>query len=402
MASVLAGVERAMAGEWELEYLTPHPGKSDLPQRIHRFGSVDTNPWNVPPVWGYVRAGRAALRLLLQQGRYGLVLPQDGVYTGYFTLQGAASSAVPVVAMDHGNVTLPRSEAFRDERLLRKGRTLTPRSLRGARFALYRRALVRMATEVARSADAFLAAGDDVAEAWVQEFGAPADRVVRFPFALDARAYEPLSESERLAARAGAGIPADALVLSMINRLVPEKAPVFALRAIARAASLLPQEQRRRLRVLIAGDGPLRGQVETELRRLGLASTCSLTGALPPEEVTRLLRVSDAFLYTATRGINSLAVLEAMAAGCAVVATTRPQLIATYLADDRGIAVPDGDLDATAQGIARALGNPELGRAMGKRARAYVVQHHNDAELRRSLRHAIAVATAPREPVRLA
>jgi hypothetical protein len=39
---------------------------------------------------------------------------------------------------------------------------------------------------------------------------------------------------------------------------------------------------------------------------------------------------------------------------------------------------------------------------MGKRARAYVVQHHNDAELRRSLRHAIAVATAPREPVRLA
>jgi glycosyltransferase involved in cell wall biosynthesis len=396
MANVLACVERAMAGEWEFEYLTTHPNATDSPHLIHRFGSPGVNPWNVPPVWGYVRSGRAALRRLLQKARYDLLLPQDGVYTSYFTLQGAAASAVPVIPMDHGNVTLPRSQAFRDERLPGRGKSLSLPSLDAARFALYRRALLRMATEVARSADAFLAAGDDVAEAWVEQFRARADRVVQFPFAVDAGTYEPLSTSERLAARARAGIPADAIVLTMVNRLVPEKAPAFALRAIARATSLLADEQRRRLRVLIAGDGHLREQVETDMRLLGLASTCSLTGALSPDGVAHLLRVSDAFLYTATRGINSLAVLEAMAAACAVVATTRPLLIAKYLAEGRGVAVPPGDLEATAHGLARVLGNPTLAQAMGRHARAYVLQHHTDAELRRSLRNAIAIATTAR------
>jgi hypothetical protein len=401
MASVLAGVERAMAGEWDLEYLTWHPGPSDPPRPIHRFGAADTNPWDVPGVWAYVRSGRAAVGRLLREARYDLLLPQDGVYTGYFTLQGVASGGVPVIPMDHGNVTLPRSQAFREERLSRDGRPRAAWSLTGARFALYRRTLSRMATEVARSADGLLAAGDDVAEAWEQQFGAKRGRIVQFPFAVDVGAYEPLPAGDRAAARAGEGIPADAIVLAMVNRLVPEKAPLFALRAIARAASLLPQERRPDLRVLIVGDGPLREEVETEMRRLGLASTCSLTGSVSPGEVTRLLRVSDAFLYTATRGINSLAVLEAMAAGCAVVATTRPQLIATYLDEGRGIAVPPGDLEAAAQGIARVLGDPELAHGMGTRARAYVAQHHTDAELRRSLRHAVAVATATRKPVQM-
>ena len=396
---MLAGVERAMAGEWELEYLTPHVGDSDAQRVIHRFGTGDVHPRNVPQVWEYVRSGSKAVAELLQSAHYDLLLPQDGAYSGFFTIRGAAGSGIPVVPMDHGNVTLPGSPSFRDERLAQPRRRLTPRSLSLARFALYRRALARMAAEVARSADAFLAAGDDVAAAW-RQFGAPAGRVVRFPFALDVGAYEPLSSSERIAERARAGIPADAVVLSMVNRLVPEKVPVFALRAIARAASLLPQEQRRRLHVRIAGDGPLRGQVEAEMRGLGLASTCSLTGALSPEGVIRLLRISDAFLYTASRGINSLAVLEAMAAGCAVVGTTTPLLIAEYLDEGRGIAVPQGDLEATAREVARVVGDPELAHEMGTRARAYVVRHHTDAALRSSLRHAVAVATDARRGTR--
>lgn len=393
MRSVLFGVERAMAGEWELEYLTQHVGPSDGKRVIHRFGTARAHPWNVPEVWEYTRAGHAALRRLLQSARYDLLLPQDGVYTSFFTMKSAAAAAIPVMAMDHGNVTLPASKTFREERL-NTDRPLFSRPLAAARFALYRRTLIRMTAEVARGADAFLAAGDDVADAWVEEFGVPRARITPFPFSVDAKEYEPLREGERLVERASLGVPPDGLLLAMVNRLVPEKAPELALRTIAQAASLLADDERRRLRVVIAGEGPLRTQLERDIVQLGLTSVCSLTGALSARRVSLLLRSSDAFLYTATRGINSLAVLEAMAAGCAVVATAVPELIANYLADGRGIAVSPGDAEGLSRGLARVLADVEAARSMGRRARAYVAQHHSDAALRSSLRQAAASATA--------
>ncbi len=186
--------------------------------------------------------------------------------------------------------------------------------------------------------------------------------------------------------RAEQAMPADAIIVTLINRLAPEKGLHFAIEAIARALSLIPVDTRARVRVIIAGDGPLRSQVQADLRRRGLDSVCTLWGEATPCDVITLLAISDIFLYSATRGTNySMAVLEAMASGCAVIASTRPLSNARLLADGRGIAVSAEHFEQMTHALVLLLNDPELRHKMGRLARNYVAVHHSAAIVRRSL-----------------
>jgi len=81
----------------------------------------------------------------------------------------------------------------------------------------------------------------------------------------------------------------------------------------------------------------------------------------------------------------SMAVLEAMASGCAVIASTRPLSNAHLLADGRGIAVPAENVEQTSQALILLLNDLELCYQMGNLARDYVARHHSAAMFRRSL-----------------
>ncbi len=138
--------------------------------------------------------------------------------------------------------------------------------------------------------------------------------------------------------------------------------------------------------MLIAGDGPLRSQVEADIGRHRLDSVCRLWGEAAPSDVVTLLAISDIFLYSGTRGTNySMAVLEAMAAGCAVIATTRPLSNAKLLAEGRGIAIPAEDVEQICEALVWLVNNPELCRQMGHLARNYVATQHNASMLKRAL-----------------
>ena len=182
------------------------------------------------------------------------------------------------------------------------------------------------------------------------------------------------------------GIPEQAIVITLINRFTAAKGMHFALEGIALALAALPTEVQTRVRVLIAGEGPLRSQVEADIRRLGLDGVCRLWGEATPSDVPMLLGVSDIFLYSGTRGTNySMAVLEAMAAGCAVVASTAPQSNARLLAEGRGIAIAPGDAAEIGTALARLCSDLPLCRHMGQMAREHVATHHTAQMLKRSL-----------------
>lgn len=140
------------------------------------------------------------------------------------------------------------------------------------------------------------------------------------------------------------------------------------------------------MKVLIAGDGPLRSQLEADIGQHGLDLVCKLWGEAASSDVVKLLAISDIFLYSGTRGTNySMAVLEAMAAGCAVIASTRPLSNARLLADGRGIAVSAERLEQLSQALVLLLNDLELCREMGQLARNYVAVHHSASIVRRSL-----------------
>jgi glycosyltransferase involved in cell wall biosynthesis len=80
-----------------------------------------------------------------------------------------------------------------------------------------------------------------------------------------------------------------------------------------------------------------------------------------------------------------MAVLEAMASGCAVIASTQPIANALLLAEGRGIAVPASDIQQTSVALVGLLNDLELCRRMGTLARDYIAMKHSAAVFRRTL-----------------
>ncbi len=107
-------------------------------------------------------------------------------------------------------------------------------------------------------------------------------------------------------------------------------------------------ESGRRPRVLIAGEGPERDSLRTQIAEAGLQDRIQLLGIR--EEMATLYAACDVFVLSSHREGSPSVVLEAMASECPVVATAVggvPEIIE----DGRsGILVPPGD----AQSLARA------------------------------------------------
>ncbi len=388
MRSVLAGVAQVVGEQWHMLYLTNRKGENPTGLNIEVFGNRLTTPWQFPAIWLYFLVGWYKLFSLLRTTPgYGIILPQDGVFTGAFAALAGKMAGVRVVCMDHGNVTLLENPVFRRELIqIFKGYSWFRRLFARLCSIFYWPSLRFLASITVGCIDHFLIAGDEVEEVCREKLGVHPSRITRYAYMADTVRYAPSSQEVRAAMRASRGLAKEDIVIALINRLAPEKGLDVAVEGIALALSRLPAEVQRRVKVLIAGEGPLRSQVEADIRRYRLDSTCMLVDEAKPEEVIMLLGISNIFLYSGTRGTNySMAVLEAMAAGCAVIASTSPRSNAKLLAEGRGIAVVPGDAMSIATALTHLCSDGDLCCQMGRLAREYVARYHNAEMLRRSL-----------------
>jgi glycosyltransferase involved in cell wall biosynthesis len=124
---------------------------------------------------------------------------------------------------------------------------------------------------------------------------------------------QPLPERVREALDAELGLDA-APVVSLVGRLVPQKAPQRFLAAARKVATAVPE-----CRFLIVGDGPLRGELEVQARDLGLGGAVRFTGIR--EDARALIARSDVIAFSSDWEGMSIVALEAIAAGTPVVAT---------------------------------------------------------------------------------
>src|SRR5713226_8001420 len=392
--TVLEGVVQVTTDIWQLEYLTQSVGPQ--PQRfvIHRFGTAITSPWYFPFVWLYVVAGVQKLLSLLRHGAgYHIILPQDSVSTGAFSALAAKLARVRVVCIDHGDLSAfsRHNHAERITVVAKRSWPWLIRVLARWSFKFYLPSRFLLARISARLVDHYLIPGvvGDGVEEICQDLGVPTSRITRYPSMIDVNRHVVPEAATRASKREEKGIPTDAIVVAIICRLDPEKSLDVAIESISRALAMLSPELRARVRVIIAGDGLLRRQIEEDIHTRGLSQTCLLWGEASATEVVSLLGLSDIFLYTSRRGgCFAMAVLEAMASGCAVVASTEPISNAHLLAEGRGISVPAGDVEQTALALVRLVNDLKLCRRMGSLARDYIAVYHSPAEFRRTLMRA--------------
>jgi glycosyltransferase involved in cell wall biosynthesis len=154
--------------------------------------------------------------------------------------------------------------------------------------------------------------------------------------------------------------------LLFAGRLVPEK----GLRALLRALREL-----RGARLVIAGDGPLRA----ELERAAAASDGRLAvlGRVAPAELARLLAGARALVLPSEWPENApLAALEALAQGVPVVAAAIGGIPELVRDGENGRLVPPGDAGALAAALAALLGDRAGAAALGRAGRARVRAEH--------------------------
>lgn len=390
--AVLTGVTQATSDIWQIEYLTHSVGANPEKFIVHQFGTKYMASWQFPGVWLYIIAGfRKLVSLVRHSAGYHVILPQDGVFTAAFTSLAAKLIGTRVVCVDHGNLTLLKSPIYRAERLhalATKSWSRPRRLLASLRYMCYWPSLSMLAGIAVRLVDHFLipgVAGDSVEES-CKRLGIHPSRITRFGSMIDIERHVVPDPASRAAIREEKGIPPNATVITMICRLAPEKGIDIALEALSQALATLPTRKRTLIRVIIAGDGPLRQQVEADICERGLNDICVLWGETSSEEVISLLGLTDIFLYTSRRGACfSMAVLEAMASACAVIATTEPLSNAHLLSAGRGIALPANDSKQIGMSLVRLISDPPLCRQMGDLARDYIAMYHSPAVFRRKL-----------------
>jgi glycosyltransferase involved in cell wall biosynthesis len=174
---------------------------------------------------------------------------------------------------------------------------------------------------------------------------------------------------DRTAARRGLGLPGDAFVVACVGRLHPQKGHGYLFEAIAAVHARIPG-----LICLIAGDGPLRGELEAEAQRHGLGAACRFLGVL--DSTQPLYDAADVTaLPSLYEGMPNV-VLEAMATGCPVIATTVDGSVEVVEDGVTGLLVPPADAPALGRALLELAGDPERRRTMGKAARAAAERLH--------------------------
>jgi len=278
---------------------------------------------------------------LLRSRRFDVVHTHTSKAGALGRIAAALSSRVPVVHQPHGHLFYGYHGPIGSRLVILAERILAP---------LARRQIVLSW----RGAEEHLARG----------VGRPGQfTVVRS--GIDLRPFRAAS-ARRVACRARLGLRDDEFAVGTLCRLEPIKGAGDLLRGF-----LLASTSRPRLRLILAGDGPLKDDLLAAARRAGASDRIRLTGSwvAAPDFLPAL----DLFALVSHNEGMGRALVEAMAAGVPVLATNVGGMPEVLEEGRAGLLVPPGDEEAIGRAIARLLDDATLRGSLALRARSRAV-----------------------------
>ena len=197
---------------------------------------------------------------------------------------------------------------------------------------------------------------------WAIELGiAKTPKVIAIPNGIPPERVRP--DRDRLAIRSLLGVAPDELVILSAGRLAPQKGLEYLMEALPVLERQLPQP----FSVWLAGEGPL----EAKLR--ALAAVQARSGRVRflgfREDIGNLLEGADLIVLPTLREGLSIALIEAMAAGKPVIATSIGSNCELTGNGAAGLLVPPEDPAALATAIRELAVHPERADQLGQEAR---------------------------------
>ena len=172
-----------------------------------------------------------------------------------------------------------------------------------------------------------------------------------------------LADFDRAAYLRGIGLPPECLLVGSIGELRTLKRHDDFIRA----AALVPQAH-----FVLAGVGEVQKQLEELVVQLGLTNRFHFLGWV--DDAEKLLAALDVFVSASETESFGLVIVEAMAAGTAVVATETEGAKEIIEDQKTGILIPIGDVERIARSVIDLLENPEKRRTIATQSVKSVAQ----------------------------
>ena len=190
----------------------------------------------------------------------------------------------------------------------------------------------------------------------------PAARVLELPNFLEERAFSRVPVEVRSARRRNWGVPQGAFVIGTVARLAPVKNHAMSLRALQR----LDED----VHLVLIGAGPSRRELEELARELHVDRRVHFTGQLvEAENLHQFFDVS--VLCSRSEGFPNV-VIEALAAGCPVIATPVGGVPEVILDRQTGLLVPVDQPEALAATVVELRRDAVLRRRLSEAGTACV------------------------------
>lgn len=162
--------------------------------------------------------------------------------------------------------------------------------------------------------------------------------------------------------------PSVDLIVGVAGRLVDGKGVDHLLKAIALV------NEHAAVKLLVAGDGPMRAELESLATALGVEPMVQFRGLT--QDMPEFWQMCDVVAVpSVSTEAFPMTTLEAMASGKPVIATRIGGIPELVIDGETGALIPPGDAEACAKALRNYLRNPALCDCHGTRGRQYVAKH---------------------------
>jgi colanic acid/amylovoran biosynthesis glycosyltransferase len=174
--------------------------------------------------------------------------------------------------------------------------------------------------------------------------------------------------------------------LLTVARFVEKKGIEYSVRAVARLIGKYPM-----IEYNIAGDGPLRENMEELVDGLSCTDNINFLGWQQQDEIAELMQNSHLLIapsVTSQEGDQEgipVVLMEALARGLPVVSTLHSGIPEIVEDGESGFLVPERDVDALAEKLEYLIEHPEIWPEMGRAGRKFVEENYDIKKLNRRL-----------------
>ena len=155
------------------------------------------------------------------------------------------------------------------------------------------------------------------------------------------------------------------MVVGVVSRIEPVKGVIYFVQAAKLVLERIPNAK-----FIIAGEGSQRGELEQKAIELGIKDSVIFAGWR--DDVPEILSILDVLVQPSLNEAVGMSLLEAQAAGVAVVATSVGGIPEVVKDGSTGILVPPGDISKISQAIIALLSDPQRRQSYAQAGRHWV------------------------------